>query len=353
MKIYAVLTVIAFASCAGITDAQTPLNATVTKAYNNYDFIAGDTVLFEDNFMDDQEAEFPAHWNLGAGQAVMNTTGGQKALLLTDGNFAHISPLIKSPIYFADAFTIEFDWYFNGSYGPHIYFYSDSKDAKAASNPIGSLSLDHEAAAVTVESAAVDLSSPFADDIKGESHYNTWHHVALAYKKNQLKVYIDQYRVLVVPNLGIAPHAFDIEAIGDMNTPVVLTNFRLASCAGMNMLGKKFTDTKIVTHGIHFDVNQAVIKPESMGVLNAIIQVMKGNPEIKFEVGGHTDSDGDEAANQTLSQARADAVRIQLISMGIDGNRLTAKGYGETKPMADNKTFEGKANNRRVEFVKY
>ena len=335
------------------TIPQAPMSAATSKAYNNYDFIAGDTVVFEDVFTDDQTGEFPAHWNLGAGQAVMNAVGGQKALLITEGNFAHVSPLIKTPNYFGDAFTIEFDWYFNGSYGPHIYLYGNTADAKAANNVLGSITLDHEAAGVTVESKNIDLGSPFADDIKGENHYNSWHHVAIAFKKNQLKVYLDQYRVLVVPNLDITPHAFDIEGIGDVEKPIVLNNFRVARGAGMNMLGQKFTDTKIVTHSINFDVNKAVIKPESMGALNGIVRIMKDNPEIKFEVGGHTDSDGDDAANKTLSQARADAVRTQLISMGIDGARLTAQGYGESKPIADNKTIEGKANNRRVEFVKH
>jgi outer membrane protein OmpA-like peptidoglycan-associated protein len=79
---------------------------------------------------------------------------------------------------------------------------------------------------------------------------------------------------------------------------------------------------------------------------------MKDNPDIKFEIGGYTDSDGDDAYNMTLSQQRADAVKTQLTSMGIDASRLTTKGYGETKPISDNKTPEGKANNRRVEFVK-
>jgi outer membrane protein OmpA-like peptidoglycan-associated protein len=89
-----------------------------------------------------------------------------------------------------------------------------------------------------------------------------------------------------------------------------------------------------------------------MGTLNGIVQIMKDNPDVKFEVGGHTDSDGDDALNLKLSQARADAVRTQLISMGIDASRLTAKGFGKTKPISDNTSPEGKANNRRVEFVK-
>ncbi|MEO6632632.1 MAG: OmpA family protein, partial [Mucilaginibacter sp.] len=70
------------------------------------------------------------------------------------------------------------------------------------------------------------------------------------------------------------------------------------------------------------------------------------------EVDGHTDNSGGAAHNATLSQQRADAVKAQLVTMGVDGSRLTTKGYGDTKPISDNLTLEGKANNRRVEFVK-
>lgn len=322
------------------------------KAFQNYDFIPGDTVVFEDHFTDDQNGEFPAHWNLGAGQGVMNTVGEQRALLITEGNYAHISPLIKAPIWFGDAFTIEYDGFFNGGYGPHIYFYDNGMDAKKAQNDKGSVNVERSEVKVKVPSADLELLGSNPGDISDESNLNKWHHVAIGYKKNQLKVYIDQHRVLVVPNLGIAPHAFDIEGIGDGTTPIVIANLRVARGAGMNMLGKKFTDTKIITHGINFDVNKATIKPESMGTLNGIVQILKDNPEIKFEVGGHTDSDGDDALNNKLSQARAEAVRTQLIAMGIDAARLTAKGYGKSKPISDNNSLEGKANNRRVEFVK-
>ena len=79
---------------------------------------------------------------------------------------------------------------------------------------------------------------------------------------------------------------------------------------------------------------------------------MKDNAAVKFEIGGHSDSDGDDASNLKLSQSRADAVRDKLILMGIDATRLTAKGYGESKPLVPNSSPENKANNRRVEFVK-
>ncbi len=326
------------------------VNTQAIKTYNNYDFIPGDTVVFEDHFEDDQTGEFPTHWNLGAGQAVMNMIGGQRALLLTAGNGAHVSPLIKSPVYFSDAFTIEFDWYFNGSYGPRFYFYETSKDAKAANHDLGQLWLDGSSAGVTMPD--VELSGSFPAEITGEEHFGQWHHIAVACKKNQLKIYVDQHRVCVVPNLGAAPHAFDIEGIGDETTPIVMANFRVARGAGMNMLGQKFTAAKIVTHGINFDIDKATIKPESMGTLNMIVGVLKDNPEIKFEIDGHTDNSGGAPHNMTLSQQRAASVKAQLTAMGIDAARLTTKGFGSTKPISDNTTSEGKANNRRVEFVK-
>jgi outer membrane protein OmpA-like peptidoglycan-associated protein len=99
-------------------------------------------------------------------------------------------------------------------------------------------------------------------------------------------------------------------------------------------------------------VNKATIKPESMGVINSIVQLMKDHPEIKLSVEGHTDSDGDDASNQILSEKRAQAVVAELTKMGVAAVRLTSKGWGETKPVGPNNTAEGKAANRRVEFVK-
>jgi len=89
-----------------------------------------------------------------------------------------------------------------------------------------------------------------------------------------------------------------------------------------------------------------------MGTLNMIIGVLKDNPEIKFEIDGHTDNSGTAAHNLTLSQQRADAVKDQLVKMGVDASKLAAKGFGDSKPISDNTTLEGKANNRRVEFIR-
>lgn len=112
-------------------------------------------------------------------------------------------------------------------------------------------------------------------------------------------------------------------------------------------------DNKImILAPVYFDYNLATIKPESFQILDDVYQTMIDHPEIKkVEVQGHTDSDGSDTYNVDLSQRRVESVRKYLMDKGIDGDRLVAKGYGESKPIATNKTEAGKAKNRRVEFV--
>ena len=112
------------------------------------------------------------------------------------------------------------------------------------------------------------------------------------------------------------------------------------------------TDGKIITYGITFDIGKATIKPESMTEINRIFDLMNQNPNLKFEVQGHTDNTGTVAGNQKLSEQRAQAIVAKLVEMGISADRLSAKGLGQSAPLADNSTEEGRAKNRRVEFVK-
>jgi OOP family OmpA-OmpF porin len=103
---------------------------------------------------------------------------------------------------------------------------------------------------------------------------------------------------------------------------------------------------------INFDTGKSAIKPESKPIINQIVEMMKANPSLKIGVEGHTDNVGNPKSNKTLSDERAKSVVAAIVAQGIDAKRLSAAGYGQDKPIADNKTEEGRAKNRRVELVK-
>ncbi len=124
-----------------------------------------------------------------------------------------------------------------------------------------------------------------------------------------------------------------------------------SNAAGM---AKALKDTGAVQiYDIFFDIDQAVIKPESKPILEEIAKLLKNDPSLKLEVAGHTDHTGSQQHNMVLSQARAQAVVQALANhYGIRMARLRAKGYGDTKPIAPNDTEQNRANNRRVELRK-
>ena len=103
---------------------------------------------------------------------------------------------------------------------------------------------------------------------------------------------------------------------------------------------------------VYFDTEKSTIKPESYDVLNEVGEILEKWPELRIEIGGHTDDTGTEAFNRDLSQARAGAVREYLTSkFSLERSQYTSKGYGEDRPVASNDTSEGRARNRRVEFT--
>jgi outer membrane protein OmpA-like peptidoglycan-associated protein len=107
----------------------------------------------------------------------------------------------------------------------------------------------------------------------------------------------------------------------------------------------------VILDVVYFETGKAIIKPESFGLLDEVATTIRTNPQLgRVEVSGHTDSQGSDAANLDLSQRRSESVREYLASKGVPVERVVAKGYGETKPIADNKTAAGRAKNRRVEF---
>lgn len=103
---------------------------------------------------------------------------------------------------------------------------------------------------------------------------------------------------------------------------------------------------------IHFDTGKATIKEESQPLIEQVVVLLRGNPGMKLSVEGHTDNVGDPGVNKALSENRAKAVQAALVKAGVEPGRLSAAGFGQERPTADNRTEEGRAKNRRVELVK-
>ena len=319
--------------------------------WSTYDFVPGQTVIFKDGpSADEENGEFPSRWDLvGGGAEIAEVDGEPVIVFITDaGNMYSkgIVPYMKDAEqdYLPDVFTVEFDAYFppenyNDTYYLTLY---DRKNQSRNELPqitfyVNSISCGN------TEGTYRGKSRGNRDNVGG------WRHFSVAYTKGKLKVYLDDQRLINIPHLKGNPTGITLSSSCDKP---YIKNIRIAA-GGVKYYDRVLSDGKIVENGIRFDVNKATLKPESMGPINKIYKLMTKYPDLNFSVEGHTDSDGDADFNQKLSEERAKVVMDKLIAMGIDKNRLKSKGWGETKPIDTNATPEGKANNRRVEFVKF
>nr|MBP6610941.1 OmpA family protein [Paludibacter sp.] len=261
-----------------------------------------------------------------------------------------ILPLLKNRTedYLPEQFTVEMDVYFHKDYNlnrTYNLFLYDMKNQMKIMQPSKPVRVEYNS--ITYD--LIGDTYPGHDKLKPKEG---WRHVAISFNKRALKGYLDDTRLLNVPNLDINPTGIMITAHNTSGTgKPFIKNVRIAKGA-VPLYDKFLTDGKFVTTGIKFDVAKATIKPESMGTINYVVKMMTEHPELKFSVEGHTDSDGDTASNQKLSEARSKAILDAMVKAGISASRLTSKGHGESKPMTGNDTPEGKAQNRRVEFVK-
>lgn len=305
------------------------------KAWSRYDFVSGDKVMFEDNLAGEQNGEFPSRWDLVSGNAE-NASFGTENAISYQASHTEITPLMKTKSYLPENFTIELDVYFHLQAGNEAYIFRfDNKNEIYIRN----------------DTVAMGTSK---GEPKAPLKQAGWRRIALSFNKRALKVYYNQDRVLNIPNVTPKPERFSIKALSHgakKGKPAMIKNIRVAE-GGVKLYDRVIADGKFVTRGIYFESGKAIVKPESHGVLNEIAAMMQEHPELRFRIEGHTDSDGDDAFNLKLSQQRAEAVKHELVKMGIADAQFETDGFGESKPVDSNTTPEGKANNRRVEFVK-
>ena len=339
---------------------QEPEKPKPVLEWSKYDFVPGTEIIFEDNQEGEQNGEFPSKWDLAGGVVENAGFGGENVIMFRKCNINGIDgivPLLKNrkEDYLSEEFTIEFDAYYEKPSQTYRIYLLDTKNQKTL-DPGNNVSKRFYLRFDQNSADGKDISTgyyPGFSNANVNSSKPGWRHISISFNKRALKAYIDDARVLNIPNLEINPVGFTLgfhNPSGTLNGFV--KNIRIAKGA-VPLYDKVLTDGKFVTTGIKFDVNKATIKAESMGTINYVVKMMQDNPTLKFSVEGHTDSDGDEASNLKLSEARAKAVMDKLTELGIAKDRLTSKGHGESKPMAANDSPEGKAQNRRVEFVKF
>jgi len=317
--------------------------------WSKFDFIPGETVIFEDGpSINEENGEFPSRWDLiKGGTEVAEFNGTPVIMFLDDG--AEIIPYLKNSKedYLPEVFTLEMDVWFGEeqAYKRYWIYLIDKKNQR--NGETSSLELYPNG----MEYGSSNKRYPGRESVNwGVIVEPAWRHISIAYTKGKFKAYMDDTRLINIPHLDGNPTGITIES--ESGSYTYIKNIRIAK-GGVKYYDRVLSEGKIIVNGIKFDINKATLKAESMGPINKIYQLMQKQPELNFSVEGHTDSDGGDDTNMELSKARGKAVMDKLIAMGISKDRLKSNGFGESKPIDNNSTPEGKANNRRVEFVKF
>lgn len=328
------------------------------QAYSKFDFVAGEKVIAFEDFSQDAIGDFPAKWNANASGEVVTLNGQQgKWLMLTkDGNF-YPEFLGNLP----ENFTMEIDIATSPKSYDFIFYFVDAKNKNLLDfhynnyinikiNAQGTSSLHSRDADNNDKVNNVVKHSGFNFTDKQVAHLSFWR------QKNRLRVYLNESKIWDIPRafesnveyrfvMGMDSYYAETEGL-------FFSNLRVA-IGQPDMRSKLITEGKLVTRGITFDVGSDKIKAESYGTLKEIAQVLSENPTTKVKIIGHTDSDGNAASNLELSKKRALAVAKALSKdFKIDASRMQTDGKGASEPSEPNTTSQGKANNRRVEFIK-
>lgn len=336
------------------------------SAYAKSDFVPGDEIIFDDDFSNERLGEFPSRWDLLGGYAEVGSLEGRKVISFTDDGYGEVQPLMKDQKHFLpDVFTLEFDLYLGAG---EVDGFADNEWSLIFGNPDlpnwngrviwVDLWFRPWSGDVTMRWTAQKPNG--GDDNAGEkdlSMYNpdsplkenAWNHFAFSFNKRAFKGYVNGLRIINIPSAKVSSHFWFLHS-GAYKYGCI-SNVRLAKGA-VPLYDRLASDGKIITYAITFETGKADLKPESMVEINRIAKLMQENPGLEFEVQGHCDATGSDKVNDPLSQKRAEAIVAALVEQGIAQARLTAVGKGSHQPIATNSTDEGRAKNRRVEFVK-
>lgn len=333
------------------------------QAYSKFDFIAGEKVIFFDDFSQDNIGDFPALWNTnGSAEVVTTNLFPGKWMKFSTREAIWTDQLLQLP----DNYTIEFDVIpiegEEGGMAGYDFRLIQSINAK---------SYDHGAVPgkagflFSVEYFGRPgyrsyINSDEGNDLglsgtkEGKQYYQSKdkkYHISFWVQKSRIRVYQDENKLFDLPR-AFPVASVQMDRIRFEQGAAMVSNIRIAIGAP-DMRNKLITEGKLVSYGIYFDVNKDVVKPESYGTLKEISTVLNENPAVKILIVGHTDADGADAANLDLSRQRAASVKNELVkSFGIDASRIETDGKGESQPVAPNDTPSNKALNRRVEFIK-
>ena len=331
------------------------------------DFVPGQTVIFSDDFSKDAIADFPAKWNSNGSGRVTTLSGLQGRWLALKTNTAITPEMTKA---LPENATIEFDLYLDASNGqttPFVQFGLTQvknilkEDLFYKDRFFMNIHNYAENDAHAVEYGLKNDVLGTKNDFPITSYANKILHISMALNKTRLRIYLDQTKVIDLPRVIETDMRtnFFINSNSVIPAPeldMYIANVRIASAetdARSMLIKQLMEDGKAVTNDILFDVNSDVIRSQSYSVVNQFGDALKANPTLSIKIIGHTDSDGTSSANIDLSKRRAAAVKKYLLSnYGIADGRIQTDGKGATQPVADNGTADGKAKNRRVEFVK-
>ena len=334
------------------------------KTYSKYDFVPGEKIIVFEDFAQDAVGDFPDRWNTNASAEIVTIESLQGKWLKISKQGVFMPDFIDS---LPDNFTLEYDLLCDNP-GKVWSFYSSLTTLADRNHPEHWQSENNRftfTVAPYPDGNSTSLIERKKDGV-GESSMNTGTkqfsdktkpvHIALWRQKERVRVYFNQEKVWDLPKVLSQTALYNSFVIwlqgatDDGN--YYLSNLRLAVGAP-DTRNKMLTQNKWVTHGILFDVNSATIKPESYGTLKEMANVLNEYADLKVKIVGHTDADGKDDANLDLSKRRAASVKETLSKeFGIDASRMETDGKGESEPIDKNDNPAGKANNRRVEFIK-